>query len=120
MGFFFISLYNLVGHFSTTFHPDIGIEFSIHQSSFDRRVPRVVCGEDGFGLGCSFNMFTTSLLQNCCKPLSVGEGTNIPTITKDLFKSFGFFTYPIDDSLGVTSNELFFRRVRTHLGKADF
>jgi hypothetical protein len=55
-------------------------------------VLRVVYGEGGFGLGRSFNIVTTSLLQNCCNPSSAGEGTNITMITKDLFKGFGFFT----------------------------
>jgi hypothetical protein len=65
-------------------------------------------------------MVTISFLQNCCNPSGAGEDTNVPAITKDLFKGFRFFTYPINDSFGVTSNELFFQRVRTHLGKADF
>ena len=108
MGFFFIFLYDFAGQFSATVHPDIGIKLPAHQSSFGRRVLRVVCGEGGFGLGRSFNMVTTSLLQNCCNPSSAGEGTNVLAITKDLFKGFGFFTYLINDSLGVTSNELFF------------
>jgi hypothetical protein len=108
MGFFFILLYNFVDHYSATIHPDIGIKLPAHQSGFDPGVLRVVCGEGGFGLGRSFNMVTTSLLQNCCNPSSASEGTNIPTITKDLFKGFDFFTYPINDSLGVTSNEFFF------------
>jgi hypothetical protein len=120
MGFFFIFLYNFVGHFSATIHPDIGIKLPAHQSGFGLGVLRVVCGEDGFGLSRSFNMVTTNLLQNCCNPSSASEGTNITTITKDLFKGFGFFTYPIKDSLGVTSNELFFGRIRTHLGKDGF
>jgi hypothetical protein len=108
MGFFFIFLYNFVDHLSAAFHPDIGIKFPAYQSGFGRGVLRIVCGEDGFGLGRSFNMAAASLLQNCCNPSSAGEGTNIPTITKDLFKSFGLLTYPIDDSLGVASNEFFF------------
>jgi hypothetical protein len=107
MGFFFIFLYNCIGHFSVVVHPDIRIKFPAHQSGFGRGVLYFVFREDGFSLGCSFNMVTTSLLQNCCNPSSAGEGTNIPTITKDLVKGFDFFTYPINDSLGVTSNELF-------------
>jgi hypothetical protein len=65
MGVFFIFLYNFVGQFPATVHPDIGIKFSAHQSSFDRRVFRVICGEGGFSLGCSFNVVATSLLQDC-------------------------------------------------------
>jgi hypothetical protein len=65
-------------------------------------------------------MVTTSLLQNCCNPSSAVKGRNITAITKDLLKGFGFFTYPINDLLGITSNELFFGRIRTHLGKAGF
>jgi hypothetical protein len=120
MGFFFIFPYNFVGHLSAAVHPDIGIKLPAHQSGFGRGVLRVVCGEGGFGLGHSFNMVATSLLQNCCNPSSIDEGTNVPAVTKDLFKGFSFFTYPINDSFRVTSNEFFFRRVRTHLGKAGF
>jgi hypothetical protein len=120
MGFFFIFIYNFVGHLSATVHPDIRIKLPAHQSGFDRGVLRVVCGEGGFGLGHNFNMITTSLLQNCYNPSGVSKGTNVPVITKDLFKGFGFFTNPINDSLGVTSNKFLFRRVRTHLGKAGF
>jgi hypothetical protein len=53
-------------------------------------------------------------------PPSVGEGTNVPAITEDLFKSFNFSAYPINNTLGVTSNEIFFGRICTHLGKASF
>jgi hypothetical protein len=120
MGFSFIFLYNFVSHISATIHPDIRIKLLAHQSGFSRGVLRVVCGEGGFKLGRSFNMVTTNHLQNCCNPLCAGEGTNITTITKDLFKGFGFFTYPINDTLVVTSNELFFGRIRTHLSKAGF
>jgi hypothetical protein len=42
MGLFFILLYDFVGQFPATVHPDIGIKFSAHQSSFGRRVFRVV------------------------------------------------------------------------------
>jgi hypothetical protein len=62
MGFFFILLYDFVGQFPATVHPDIRIKFSAHQSSFGRRVSRVVCGEGGFDLGRSFNVVATSLL----------------------------------------------------------
>jgi hypothetical protein len=108
MGLFFIFLYNLVSHFSATVHPDIGIKLPAHQSSFDRGVFYVIYGEGSFGLGRNFNMVTTNLLQNCCNPSRAGKGTNVPAITEDLFKSFGFFTYPINDSFGVTSKEFFF------------
>jgi hypothetical protein len=50
MGFFFIFLYNFVGHFSAAVHPDIGIKFPAHQSGFSRGVLRFVCREDGFGV----------------------------------------------------------------------
>jgi hypothetical protein len=108
MGILFIFIYNFVGHFSTTVHPDVGIKFPAHQRGFRRRVLCVTYGEGGFGLGRSFNMVATSLLQNSCNPSSAGKGANITTTTKDLFKGFSFFTYPINDSLGVTSNEFFF------------
>jgi hypothetical protein len=68
MGFFFIFLYSFVGYLTAALHPNIGIEFPAHQSSFGRRLLRVIYGEDGFCLGCSFNMFTSSFLQNCCNP----------------------------------------------------
>jgi hypothetical protein len=120
MGFFFISIYNFVGHLPATVHLDIEIKLPAHQSGFGRGVLRVVCREGGFGLDRNFYMITTSILQNCCTPSGAGEGTNVPAITKDLFKGFGFFTNPINDSLGVTSNKFFFQRVHTHLGKAGF
>jgi hypothetical protein len=41
-------------------------------------------------------------------------------ITKDFFKGFDFFTYAIDDSFRVTSNELFFLRVCPTLAKLIF
>jgi hypothetical protein len=100
MGFIFIFLYDFVGHFLATVHPDIGIKLPAHQSGIGRRVLRVVCGEGSFGLGHSFNMVTTSLLHNRCNPSSAGKGTNIPTITKNFFKGFGRFTYPINGPLG--------------------
>jgi hypothetical protein len=56
MGFFFIFLYDFVGQFLTTVHPNIGVKLSTHQSSFGRRVSRVVSGEGGYSLGCSFNV----------------------------------------------------------------
>jgi hypothetical protein len=62
MGFLFIFLYNFVGQFSATVHPDIRIKFSAHQSSFGRRVFRVIGGEGGYSLGCCFNVVATSLL----------------------------------------------------------
>jgi hypothetical protein len=34
MGFFFILLYDFVGQFPDIVHPDIGIKFSAHLSSF--------------------------------------------------------------------------------------
>jgi hypothetical protein len=34
MGFFFIFLYCFVGYLATGLHPNIGIKFSTHQSSF--------------------------------------------------------------------------------------
>jgi hypothetical protein len=43
-------------------------------------------------------MVATSLLQNFCNPSSADKGTNVPAITKDLFKGFGFFTDPINYS----------------------
>jgi hypothetical protein len=62
MGYFFIFLYSFVGYLSAALHPNVGIEFPAHHSSFSRRILRVVYGEDGFRLGCSFNMFTASFL----------------------------------------------------------
>jgi hypothetical protein len=118
MGFFFIFLYDFVGQFSAIVHPNIGIKLSTHQSSFGRRVSRVVCGEGGFSLGRSFNVVATSLLRNCRNPSSASESTYVPTIGRDLFKSFGFPAYPINNTLGVTSNEVLFRRISTHPGKA--
>jgi hypothetical protein len=120
MGFFFIFLYDFVGQFSATVHPNIGVKLSIHQSSFGRRVPRVISREGGFSLGCRFNVVATSLLQNCRNTSSASESTDIPTIAQDLFKSFGFPAYPINNTLVVTSNKILFGRISTYFGKAVF
>jgi hypothetical protein len=108
MGFFFILLYDFVGQFPATVHLDIGIKVSAHQSSFGRRVFRVLYGEGSFSLGCSFNVVATSLLQNCRNTSSASESTNIPAIAQDLFKSFGFPAYPINNTFGVASNKILF------------
>jgi hypothetical protein len=68
----------------------------------------------------SFNMVATSLLQICCNPSSANESTNVPAIAEDLFKSFDFPAYPINNTLGVTSNEILFGRISTYSGKAGF
>jgi hypothetical protein len=65
-------------------------------------------------------MIATSLLQNCRNPSSAGESTNVPAIAEDLFKSFGFPAYPINNTLGVTSNEFLFGIIITHSSKAGF
>jgi hypothetical protein len=65
-------------------------------------------------------MIATSLLQKCRNPLSTGESTNVPAIAEDLFKSFGFPAYPINNTLRVTSNEILFGRISTQPGKAGF
>jgi hypothetical protein len=101
MDFLSILLYDFVGQFPATVHPYIGIKFSAHQSSFTRRVFCVIYGEGGFSLGRSFNMIATSLLQDSHNPSSAGESTYIPMIAQDLFKSFGFPVYPINNALGV-------------------
>jgi hypothetical protein len=120
MGLFFIFLYDFVGQFSATVHPNIGVKLSTQQSSFGRRVSRVICEEGGFSLGCSFNVVATSLLQNCCNPSSASESTDVPAIGQDLFKSFGFPAYPINNTLGVASNKISFRRISIYSGKAGF
>jgi hypothetical protein len=58
-------------------------------------------------------MVATSLLQDSRNPWSTGESTDIPTIAQDLFKSFGFPVYPINNALGVASNEVLFGRIST-------
>jgi hypothetical protein len=120
MGFLFIFLYNFVGQFPATVHPDIRIKFSTHQSSFSRRVFYVICGEGGLSLGCSLNMVATILLQNCRNTSSTRKGTNIPAIVKDFFKGFGFPAYLINDAFGVASNKVLFRRISTYFCKAAF
>jgi hypothetical protein len=50
-------------------------------------------------------VFAARFFQNCCNPSGTGKGVEITTITKDLFKSFGFFTDPFDDSFGIASNK---------------
>jgi hypothetical protein len=116
MGFF----YDFVGQFLATVHPNIGVKLSTHQSSFDQRVSRVVGGEGGFRLGHSFNVVATSLLQNCHNISSASERTDIPAIAQDLFKSFGLPAYPINNTLGVTSNKILFERISTYFGKVVF
>jgi hypothetical protein len=37
-----------------------------------------------------------------------------------IFKSFGFPIYPINNALGVASNEVLFGRISTYFGKAGF
>jgi hypothetical protein len=113
-------LYNFVGQFPTTVHPDIRIKFSAHQSSFSRRVFCVICGEGGLSLGYSFNEVATSLLQNCRNTSSTRKGTNIPAIVQDFFKGFGFPVYPINDAFGVASNKVLFRRISTYFCKSCF
>jgi hypothetical protein len=65
-------------------------------------------------------MVVTSLLQNCRNPSSAGEGTNVPTITEYLFKSFGFSAYPIKNTLGVTSDEFSSEEYAPTLAKMVF
>jgi hypothetical protein len=65
-------------------------------------------------------MVATSLLQNYRNTSSTSESTNIPAIAQDLFKSFGFPTYPINNTFGVASNRILFGRISTYFGKAVF
>jgi hypothetical protein len=65
-------------------------------------------------------MVASSLLQNCRNPSSASESTNVPAITEEFFKIFGFPAYPINNTLGVTSNEILFGRISTHPGKDGF
>jgi hypothetical protein len=109
MGFFFIFLYSFVSNLSATPHPNIGIKFPAYQSSFGRRLLHVVYGEDGFCLGCGFNVFTTSFLPNRCNPSSTSEGTKMPIVAKNFFKSFTLFVDPFIDSFGIASNKLLLR-----------
>jgi hypothetical protein len=120
VGLFFILLYNFVGQFPAIVRPYIGIKFSAHQCSFSRRVFCVVYGEGGFSLGRSFNMIATSLLQDSRNSSSARESTDIPTIAQNIFKCFGFPAYPINNALGVASDEVFFRRIGAYFGKAGF
>jgi hypothetical protein len=105
----FSFFYSFVSNLAAALHPNIGIKFPAYQSSFGRRLLRVVYAEEGFCLGCGFNMFTTSFLQNRCNPSSTGEGTKIPTVAKNFFKSFTLFADPFNDSFGIASNKLFLR-----------
>jgi hypothetical protein len=41
-------------------------------------------------------------------------------IAQDLFKSFGFPAYPINNALGVASNEVLLGRISTNFGKTGF
>jgi hypothetical protein len=65
-------------------------------------------------------VFASSLLQNSCDSLDAGESTNISTIIQNILKSFGFPMYPLNNSFGVASNEVFLRGVGTNFWKAVF
>jgi hypothetical protein len=38
--------------------------------------------------------------------MGIDEGTKIPSVTKDLFKGFDFTINPLDNSIGVTVDEI--------------
>jgi hypothetical protein len=38
--------------------------------------------------------------------MGASEGTKIPSVTKNLFKGFGFTVNPLDNSVGVTADEV--------------
>jgi hypothetical protein len=61
-------------------------------------------------------MVATSLLQDSRNPSSAEESIDIPTIAQDLFKSFGFPVYPINNVVRVASNEVLFGRISTYFG----
>jgi hypothetical protein len=71
-------------------------------------------------LGCSFDVITSSLLQNSRNPLGAGESADISVIVQNFLKSFGFPAYPFNNTFGVASNEVLIRGVGTYLCKAVF
>jgi hypothetical protein len=65
-------------------------------------------------------MFTSSLLQDSCNSSSAGEGADVPAVIQYFFESFSFSTYPFNNTFGVASDKIFFRRVGAHFGEASF
>jgi hypothetical protein len=66
-------------------------------------------------------MTTSSLLQNSRNPPGDGEeSTYISAIVQNFLKSFGFPAYPLNNTLGVTSNEILLRGVGTNFCSAVF
>jgi hypothetical protein len=63
-------------------------------------------------------MIATSLLQDGRGPLGTSKGTKISSITKNFFKSFGFFADPLDNSIGVTADKSLFRGIGSNLSEA--
>jgi hypothetical protein len=62
-------------------------------------------------------MFATCLLQNGCSPLRTRECADVPAVTQNLLKSFGFTTDPLDDALRVTPYEVVFVSLGAHVGE---
>jgi hypothetical protein len=65
-------------------------------------------------------MITASLPQDSCNSSSVGEGAYVPAVIQYFFESLSFYTYPFNNTFGVASDKIFFRRVGAHFGEASF
>jgi hypothetical protein len=65
-------------------------------------------------------MITTSLLPDSCNSSSAGEGADVPAVIQYFFEGFSFSPYPFNNTFGVASDKILFRRVGTHFGEASF
>jgi hypothetical protein len=108
MNIFFALLHYFMSHPSAAIFLDISENFSAYLTRFGRGVLRIVDREGSFSLSQGFNMFATCLLQNGCNPPRTRKCTDVPTVTQNLLKSFGFTTDPLDDALRVTPYEVVF------------
>jgi hypothetical protein len=63
-------------------------------------------------------MIATSLLQDGRGPPGTSKGTEISSITKNFFESFGFPADPLDNSIGVTVDKSLLRVIGSNLSEA--
>jgi hypothetical protein len=62
-------------------------------------------------------MVTADLFQNLYSPAGTSKSTEIPSITEYLVKSFSLPSNPLDNPIGVTTDELLLGRVRSNFCK---
>jgi hypothetical protein len=63
-------------------------------------------------------MIATSLLQDGRGSPGTSKGTEISSITKNFFKSFGFPGDPLDNFIGVTADKSLLRGIGSNLSEA--